>query len=92
MTDSPKDDLVEKLAGMMGTDKVRRTCDPHQAKACAEAIAPALRELIEAMLEVRGCIKDAAMTGFNIHDGDWATRLFESQGRTRAALAQFEVK
>jgi len=31
---------------------------------------------------VREIIKDGAMTGFNPLDGDWATRLFESQGIT----------
>lgn len=47
--------------------------------------AEALR-LRAALVHVRAIIKDGALTGFNCHDGDWAERLFASQGLTHAAL------
>lgn len=40
-----------------------------------------------ALLLVRGIIKDGAMVGFNPLEGDWAERLFASQGTTKNALA-----
>lgn len=42
--------------------------------------------LEEALKFVRGIIVDAAMIGFNCHDGDWAERLFASQAVTIVAL------
>ncbi len=44
--------------------------------------------LREALKLVRGIIVEAAMTGFNCHDGDWAERLFVSQGATHDALVR----
>lgn len=42
--------------------------------------------LVEAVEAVRAIIKDGAMTGFNPLDGDWAERLFASQGLTFSAV------
>jgi len=42
--------------------------------------------LIEALENVQKLIAEAAMTGFNCRDGDWAERLFFSQQKTSAAL------
>lgn len=36
-------------------------------------------DLLAALTNVRKLIAEAAMTGFNCHDGDWAERLFASQ-------------
>lgn len=44
------------------------------------------QQLRTALEHVRSIIKDGAMTGFNCHDGDWAERLFASQGVTYNAL------
>ena len=49
----------------------------------ASAPSPALRE---ALINVRAIIAEAALTGFNWKDGDWAERLFASQQMTSAAL------
>lgn len=49
-------------------------------------------ELVAALRLVRGIIVEAAMTGFNCHDGDWAERLYASQAVTHAALAKLEGK
>lgn len=43
-------------------------------------------ELRAALTHVREIIKEGALTGFNCHDGDWAERLFASQGVTFNAL------
>lgn len=40
------------------------------------------QQMRAALMHVRDIIKDGAMTGFNCHDGDWADRLFASQGLT----------
>lgn len=50
---------------------------------CAEA-----ERMREALVLVRSIIKDAANTGFNWKDGDWAERLFKSQADTFAALKE----
>jgi len=46
------------------------------------------QEMLAALEHVRSIIKDAALTGFNHADGDWAERLFASQQVTAAALAK----
>ena len=43
-------------------------------------------ELLEALQNVRKLISEAALTGFNCKDGDWADRLFFSQQKTSAAI------
>jgi len=45
-------------------------------------------DLVAALRAVQKLISEAAMTGFNCHDGDWAERLFFSQQATSAALAK----
>jgi hypothetical protein len=42
--------------------------------------------LIKALKNVQVLISEAAMTGFNWKDGDWAERLFASQQETSAIL------
>lgn len=44
------------------------------------------KELVEALKLVRGIIGEAAPLGFNPLAGDWAERLYRSQGDTLAAL------
>lgn len=46
----------------------------------------AVRGMREALEHVRAIIVEAAMTGFNYADGDWAERLYASQAITHAAL------
>lgn len=45
-------------------------------------------ELLEAIISTRKLVSEAAMTGFNCHDGDWAERLFANQAGLSAALAK----
>lgn len=54
-------------------------------KATMLAAAP---DLVEALLNVRRLISEAAATGFNYDDGDWAEQLFLSQQKTSAAIEQ----
>lgn len=51
----------------------------------------ALRESKAALDLVRGIIVEAAMTGFNCHDGDWAERLYASQADTHAAVTKADA-
>ena len=59
--------------------------DPAQITADARLIASA-PELLEALVNVQKLISEAAMTGFNWKDGDWADRLFFSQQKTSQAI------
>lgn len=52
----------------------------------AERRAGHIAALVKALEGVRAIISEAAMTGFNYKDGDWAERLFASQATTSAAL------
>lgn len=45
-------------------------------------------EMLAALRNVQKLISEAAMTGFNWKDGDWADRLFFSQQMTSAAIAK----
>lgn len=45
-----------------------------------------IEELEKALRNVQKLISEAAMTGFNCHDGDWAERLFASQQVTSRVL------
>lgn len=60
-----------------------------RARKVEEGVARLLSEnskLRAALTNVHKLISEAAMTGFNCHDGDWAERLFASQHLTSAAL------
>lgn len=56
-----------------------------EGRANARLIAAA-PDLLAALLHVRALIVEGAMTGFNCHDGDWAERLFASQGMSHDAV------
>jgi hypothetical protein len=43
-------------------------------------------DMLAALRNVNKLISEAAMTGFNCKDGDWAERLFTSQQVTSAAI------
>ena len=49
-----------------------------------------VQELRIALKYVRSIIADAAMVGFQWQEGDWATRLFASQGISKRALDRTE--
>jgi len=59
--------------------------DPAQIAADAHLIAAA-PEMLYALRNVQKLIAEAAMTGFNCNNGDWAERLFASQQVTSAAV------
>lgn len=58
-----------------------------QAEAYAALIAAAPK-MYDALAAVNRLIAEAAMTGFNCHDGDWAQRLYDSQQETSTALRE----
>lgn len=49
-------------------------------------------EALAALRNVNKLISEAAMTGFNWKDGDWADRLFHSQQKTSTAIAKAEAR
>lgn len=51
-----------------------------------QPLPDAVKDLVAAVEHVRSIISEASATGFNCHDGDWAERLFASQGWTCKAL------
>lgn len=62
---------------------------PHHATTLDElfALRDQNKRLRDALVHVRKIVVEAAETGFNCHDGDWADRLFASQAMTHAALS-----
>lgn len=51
-----------------------------------DAARERIAELEAALSTTHKLIVEAAMTGFNCHDGDWVERLFANQGSINAAL------
>lgn len=43
-------------------------------------------KMLEALLNTRKLVSEAAMTGFNCKDGDWAEHLFANQGNITDAI------
>lgn len=56
---------------------------PSDADALLMTAAP---DMLAALQKVNKLIAEAAMTGFNCKDGDWAERLFQSQQATSTAI------
>lgn len=56
-----------------------------------KALIASAPDLLEALKAVNKLISEAAMTGFNWRDGDWAERLFFSQQATSAAIKKAET-
>ncbi|MEK1893178.1 MAG: hypothetical protein AAAB20_07855 [Rhizobium sp.] len=50
----------------------------------------AAQDLLDAVLKTRALVAEAALTGFNYADGDWAERLFENQAVLSAAISKAE--
>lgn len=44
------------------------------------------QDLVDALKATRALVAEAAVTGFNCHDGDWAERLYTNQAVISAAL------
>lgn len=61
-----------------------------EADANARLIAAA-PDLLDAVLATRKLVAEAALTGFNHADGDWAERLFANQARLSAVIRKVEV-
>ena len=50
------------------------------------AMLSAAPDMLTALTAVNKLVSEAAMTGFNCHDGNWAERLFQSQQATSRAI------
>lgn len=57
-----------------------------------KALVVAAPELLEAALATRKLVVEAALTGFNYADGDWAERLYHNQAALSAAIARATVQ
>jgi hypothetical protein len=68
------DEFVKLINGLC----LRRSIDPAQGSVD--------RDMLAALQAVNKLISEAALTGFNCHDGDWAERLFHSQQATSTAI------
>lgn len=67
-------------------DRIRQRAG-HRRKQYVQAMPE-----IERVLRVtRVIVSDAAMTGFNHADGDWAERLYANQASLSAALAKLDA-
>jgi hypothetical protein len=45
-----------------------------------------MTDFLEILTTTRALVAEAAMTGFNCHDGDWAERLYANQARLTEAI------
>lgn len=71
-------------------DATHADCNHHFER--AEKAEALIRDLAAALRTVRGIIAEGAMVGFNPLDGgDWAERLFTSNGPTSAALSRLSA-
>jgi len=76
-------------------DRPCTKCGATSREPCPEALAmqeDEIARLRDALEHVRSIIAEAALTGFNYKDGDWAERLFASQQITSAALKTAQGK
>lgn len=77
-------DWARDYKGQMN-DGIAKSAVIEELRAALTAQAPAVQDALEALRDVHALIHEAASTGFYCHDGDWAERLFRSQG------ARFDV-
>jgi regulator of replication initiation timing len=82
--DELKRRLNEEFANMDATMQGwEKLCSDSERDALEiESLTAERDALVSGLKLVRGLIAEGSMTGFNPLDGDWATRLFESQGVT----------
>lgn len=68
----------------IATVKRRNEPDPEgEANARLLSLGPVM---LDQLLADRKLVSEAAMTGFNCHDGDWAERLFKNQAQISAVI------
>lgn len=65
--------------------------DADQNAVLIAAAVNSYADMFAALVNVRKLISEAALTGFNYLDGNWAERLFASQAVTSAAIAKAEL-
>ena len=49
-----------------------------------------LAEALVTLMQTRSLVSEAAQTGFNYKDGDWAQRLYENQGKLSAMISKIK--
>lgn len=79
--------IVTGFSGMGSWTKGRPDMDEREANAAFIVKAVNSHQaLVDAVTATRALVSEAAMTGFNYADGDWAERLFANQARLSDAL------
>lgn len=76
------------IALVSGFD-TNRSLDEEMANARLIAAAP---DLLDAVVATRKLVAEAALTGFNYADGNWAERLFANQAVLSAAIKEAEER
>lgn len=71
------------ILGFYSSDGCTEIKNPDDSRLIAAA-----PDMLEALQNVQKLISEAAMTGFNCKDGDWAERLFFSQQMTSKSIAK----
>ena len=81
---APETIIGRTIAGPVPQDIL---CDEDYPTKLADAtLIAAAPNMLDALRNVQKLISEAAMTGFNCHNGDWADRLFFSQQKTSTAI------
>lgn len=85
----PADEMAQCRAGFPGCARMDDItgCPEFGAMMQLDAVQSQRDALAKALSAVNVLIAEAAMTGFNCHDGDWAQRLYDSQQETSRAIA-----
>lgn len=85
-TEPRLEDIVDGLGRKLYLPAIGITSDREGEGLANARLVAAAPDMLAALRNVQKLISEAAMTGFNCKDGDWAERLFLSQQQTSKAI------